>query len=105
MGGVDIRDQHRQYYHIHVKSCKSYKYIFWFLFEICILNFYILCRYTECTHNKTYLSFWHELTCQLISNYNSHKRRTITRKVIHHDLACSIQHYPINLGSGKRGLC
>ena len=27
------------------------------------------------------------------------------RTVIHHDLACSIQHYPINLGADKRGLC
>ena len=51
MGGVDRGDQLRQYYHVRVKSCKSYKYIFWFLFEVCILNSYILSRYTQCTHN------------------------------------------------------
>ena len=105
MGGVDRGDQLRQYYHVRVKSCKSYKYIFWFLFEVCILNSYIFSRYTQCTHNKTYLSFRQELARQLIGNYNSRKRRTITRTVIHHDLALSIQHYPINLGSSKRGLC
>ena len=31
MGGVDRGDQLRKYYHVHVKSCKSYKYIFWYL--------------------------------------------------------------------------
>ena len=72
---------------------------------MCILNSYILSRYTQCTHNKTYLSFRQELARQLSSNYNSRKRQTITRTVIHHDLACSIQHYPINLGADKRVLC
>ena len=28
MGGVDRGDQYRKYYHVHVKSRKSYKYIF-----------------------------------------------------------------------------
>ena len=79
MGGVDRGDQLRQYYHVRVKSCKSYKYIFWLLFEVGILNSYILSRYTKCTHNKTYLSFRQELARQLISNYNSRKRQTIMR--------------------------
>ena len=35
MGGVERGDQYRKYYHVHVKS---YKYIFWFLFEVCVLN-------------------------------------------------------------------
>ena len=29
MGGVDRNDQLRQYYHVHLKSRKFYKYIFW----------------------------------------------------------------------------
>ena len=33
MGGVDRGDELRQYYHVRVKSCRSYEYIFWFLFE------------------------------------------------------------------------
>ena len=81
MAGVDRGDQHRQYYHVRVKSCKSYKYIFLFLFEVCILNSYIISGYTKCSHNKTHLSFRQELARQLISNYNSRKRQTITRTV------------------------
>ena len=105
MGGVDKGDQYRKYYHVSVKSRKAYKYIFWFVFEVCVLNSFIVSRYTDCTHNKTYLSFRQELARQLIGNYNSHKRRSITHTVIHHDLICNAQHFPSNLGSSKRGLC
>ena len=45
MGGVDIGDQYRKYYEVRTKSRKFYRYIFWFLLEICILNSYILYRY------------------------------------------------------------
>ena len=38
MGGVDLGDRYRKYYQVRMKSRKFYKYIFWFLFEICILN-------------------------------------------------------------------
>ena len=44
MGGVGRGDQLRKYYHVHVKSRKSYKYIFWYLFEVCVLNSFILSR-------------------------------------------------------------
>ena len=105
MGGVDRGDQLRHYYRVRVKSCKSYKYIIWFVFEVCILNSFILSKYTQCTHNRTFLSFRQELARQLIGNYNGRKRRTITRTVIHHNLVCSVAHYPHNLGSCNRGLC
>ena len=36
MGGVDRGDQYRKYYHVRVKSRKAYKYIFWFVFEVCV---------------------------------------------------------------------
>ena len=42
MGGVDRGDRLRKYYHVHVKSRKYYKYIFWFVFEVCVLNSFIL---------------------------------------------------------------
>ena len=35
MGGVDKGDQIRKY-HVKVKSCKAYKYIFWFVFDVCV---------------------------------------------------------------------
>ena len=42
MGGVDRNDQTRQYYHVHLKGRKYYKYIFWFAFEVSIANAYVL---------------------------------------------------------------
>ena len=76
MGGVDIGDQYRKYYQVRMKSRKAYKYIFWFLFEVCILNSFILHRYSPCTsRNLTFLDFRTELARQLIGDYNSRKRR------------------------------
>ena len=105
MGGVDTRDQYRQYYHVRVKSRKSYKYIFWFLFENCVFNAFILSKYTACTHNKSYLSFRQQLAHELIGDYNTRIRRSISHTVIHHNLVCNAQHYPSNLGRNKRGWC
>ena len=47
MGGVDRGDQYGKY-QVRMQSRKSYKYIFWFLFEVCILNSFILYRYSPC---------------------------------------------------------
>ena len=53
---VDKGDQYRKYYHVRMKPCKCYKNIFCFLFEVCVLNSYILSRYSPCNHpNTTYL--------------------------------------------------
>ena len=75
MGGVDLGDQYRGYYQVRMKSRKFYKYIFWFLFEICILNSSILHRYSPYIgRNLTYLEYRIELAQQLIGNYCSRKR-------------------------------
>ena len=42
MGGVDISDQIRGYYNIHIKSRKFYKYFFWFVFDVAVMNSFIL---------------------------------------------------------------
>ena len=39
---MDRGDQIRQYYHLRLKSRKFYKYILWFLVDVCICNAYIL---------------------------------------------------------------
>lgn len=50
MGGVDKGDQFMKYYVVRMKSRKCYKYIFWFLFEVCVLNTFILSWYSPCNH-------------------------------------------------------
>ena len=77
MGGVDKGDQFRKYYELRMKSHKVYKYIFWFLVEISILNTYILQRYSP-RIGKTpasYKEFRVELAKLLIGTYQGRKRR------------------------------
>ena len=45
MGGVDRSDQLRGYYKVRTKSRKFYKYIFWFLFDSCIVNAFTLIKH------------------------------------------------------------
>ena len=77
MGGVDLGDQYRKYYQVRMKSHKSYKYIFWFLVEVCILNSFVLCHYSASATKTitTYLDFRLMLAEQLIGDYNGRKRR------------------------------
>ena len=60
MGVVDTGDQYRQYYNVCVKSQKSYKYLFWFVFEVlcfqCIYALPLFSMYIP-TCISTYLSF------------------------------------------------
>ena len=104
MGGVDRGDQYRKYYHVRSKSRKSYKHLFWFVYEICILNSFIISRFTDCTHNATYLQYRQDLARQLIGNYNVRKRSTDTQKtIIHHHLILNTQHFPTKLD--VKGYC
>ena len=95
MGGVDRGDQYRQYYRGHVKSRKSYKYFFWFVFEVCVLNAYILSRYSPTIHPiSSYLSFRKQLANELIGKYNCRRRQVISQTLIHHHLVVNTHHFP-----------
>ena len=77
MGGVDRGDQYRKYYEIRMKSHKVYKYIFWFLVEISILNTYLLQNYSPRTGKMltNFKDFRVELAKLLIGTYQGRKRR------------------------------
>ena len=60
MGGVDLGDQLRKYYSVRLKC---YKYIFWFMFDVCITNAYVLTKYVPSCERQA-----------LIGTYNSRKR-------------------------------
>ena len=93
MGGVDRGDQYRQYYRGHVKSRKSYKYFFWFVFGVCVLNAYILSRYSPKIHPiSSYLSFRKQLANELIGKYNCRRRQVISQTLIHHHLVVNTHH-------------
>ena len=76
MGGIDKSDQLRGYYKVSLKSIKNYKYIFWFLFDMCITNAYILLHYNVNSHqlvSQSLKTFRMKLGTQLIGTYKSLK--------------------------------
>ena len=75
MGGVDLGDQLRGYYHVRLKCMKNYKYIFWFMFDVAITNAHILQSYDVSTAGASDLKrFRMKLAEQLIGTYMSRKR-------------------------------
>ena len=100
MGGVDRKDQTRQYYHVPLKGRKYYKYIFWFAFEVSIANAYVLyTRYGISTErdpgNKSIMDFWLKLAKELVGDYNSRKRPGPKTSVVSKNLP--IHHFPRKL--------
>jgi hypothetical protein len=74
MGGVDLNDQLRNYYTFHLKSRKSYKYIFFFLFQLCVTNAFILCKHHSSIKVRNIKMFREKLAVELIGEYRSRKR-------------------------------
>ena len=107
MGGVDIGDQYRGYYQVRTKSRKFYRYIFWFLLEICILNAFILFHYTpRAEKSQSYLSYRVALAEALIAGYCSRKRPgRPPSSHIPPSKRMSAIHFPAKTTKGKCGLC
>ena len=81
MGGVDVGDQLRGYYHVRFKCVKNYKYIFWFLFDVSTTNAHILYSFDVQTGTPmTLKQFRMKLAEQLIGTYMSRKRMGRPRK-------------------------
>ena len=99
MGGVDRNDQLRQYYHVRLKSRKFYRYIFWFLFEVCLANSYILHKHFSGGAKLTLKEFRLEVARGLIGDYNSRKRAgrsSMTPTVL------PIRHFPVKHLQGEK---
>ena len=74
MAGVDKNDQLRGYYSVRTKSTKCYKYIFWFMFDVAIVNAFLLYNCVPVAGKRqTLKKFRVELAKQLIGSYNSRK--------------------------------
>ena len=74
MGGMDHNDQLRGYYHVRLKCRKFYKYIFWFLFDVAIVNSFILCKHLTHLGITDIKTFHTELAKSLICSNCSRKR-------------------------------
>ena len=73
MSGVNENDQLQGYYAVRTKSTKCYKYIFWFLFDVAIVNSFILYKRVPTVGKKSLKEFRVELAKQLIGSYSSRK--------------------------------
>ena len=79
MGGVDLGDQLRKYYSVRLKYRKNYKYFFWFIFDVCITNSFILSKFCNSTSQHTkedsrLKTFRAHLAESLIGSYTSRQR-------------------------------
>lgn len=84
MNGVDHADQLRSTYNIARKSLKWWKYLFLFLYDVCIVNAYILMRESpnhalktknNRSRTRTQLEFRMKLAHQLIGNFSIKRKR------------------------------
>ena len=107
MGGVDQGDQLRKYYQLRLKSRKFYKYIFWFLVDVCIINTYRLHSAYSKEPYANLKTFRLDLAKALIGRYNSRKRPVPS--IGHHispppPTRVALRHFPVkNKTTSKKG--
>ena len=121
MSGVDKSDQLRHYYPVRCKTRKFYKYIFWFLFDSCTVNAFIVVKNFQPVTNAsirqiTLKNFRVQLAQGLIGEYNSRRRYSLPTPVRALALNCGQpaakrqrhehitgRHFPVRLS--KRSKC
>ena len=106
MNGVDRADQLRSSYSISRTAAKWWKYLFWFLIDISIINAFIMIK--ESTNHqmisktgrkkeRCQLQFRQNLTKQLVGSYwHKRKRESVQKKATE-----GLLHWPIVLGKKR----
>ena len=78
MGGVDLNDQLRSYYPSGRSGKKWWRYLFWFLLDVSIINALVFERLSphqpSSRHRRSLLQFKLDLAKQLISGFCGRKR-------------------------------
>ena len=109
MGGVDRGDQLRKYYEVRMKSRKVYKYIFWFLVEVCILNSYIFQAHVPSIGKPlvTFKDFRVDLAKSLIGSYMGRRKRgrPMVTLVTPSAQRASLTHFPRSATKGRCIYC
>ena len=76
MGGVDLHDQYRSYYPVGRRSKKWWRCCVWFLFQVAIINSWIIYRKSYPASNKlSHLDFRLSILMKLMKGNSSRKRR------------------------------
>jgi len=107
MGGVDRADQYRGCYTVRAKSRKCYRYVFWFLFEICVFNTYVLHHYSPSASKPLteYKDFRVALANELIGSYCSRKSIGQPPKTTVPARALTVAHFPVKTTRGRCHYC
>ena len=98
MGGVDLHDQLRGYYSLGKKSKKWWRYLFWFVMDLSIVNAFILEKKAINHPSRTQLAFRIELAKDLIADFSSRQRSVCSGQV-------EGGHWPINSSRGRCKRC
>ncbi len=106
MGGVDLGDQLRGYYHVRMKCRKFYQYVAKFLLDVAITNAYILYGLNHPGSKVTTLKFRDVLAKEIIGDYCTRRRAGRNTNLIK---PLPLQHHPMKVqtpsGGWKRGRC
>ncbi|KAJ8311865.1 hypothetical protein KUTeg_010583 [Tegillarca granosa] len=107
MFGVDLADQKRMQYSTCRKAKKWYKYLFWFCFDLAVVNS-LICMQESPNHQiktkkgksikKTQLQFRMALAQQMIGGYRGSRKRKIPSVVDN----CGSAHWPIQFPKPSR---
>jgi hypothetical protein len=98
MGGVDRSDQLRQYYNTSRRAKKWWRYLFWFLVDVSIVNAHILMQIAPNHPNMTQLLFRVELIKGLINGFSSRKQNITQNNV-------DGNHWPVEMTKGRCKRC
>lgn len=110
MGGVDKGDQNRGYYQVRLKSRKMYKYVFWFLFDVTIVNTFILKQFAPGSGRRRQLlkAFRVQLARELIGDYCGRKqpgRPRVLPPATTSEIRQPPQHFPRKATKGRCRKC
>ena len=75
MGGVDKLDQYRSYYNVGRSGKKWWRYIFYNIFNIALINSYIIYKKSNVSMQLSLKTFKRMIYIKLMNDFNGRKRR------------------------------
>ena len=82
MNGVDVADQLRSYYEIGRRSIKWWKYVWFFILNVCLINAHILYNLVNPKKKLSLKDYRKMLTSHLINNFSMRQRDMQNGRVV-----------------------
>ena len=103
IGGVDQADQLRSYYYTGRQTKKWYRYLWWFLVNVCVCNGHILESIHRGNNKRSQLQFRFVLAKQLIKGFSQRKRPV--QGASNASNRRSIEHTSVRIDGRKKTMC